>query len=81
MTREEAVKHIFNELDKAEKKWPTWPTDKIHMTAILAEETGEAVQAALDCEYTGGDLQKLITELGHAGAMATRCLMHIGEKK
>ena len=81
MEKEEAINLILMELAKAETKHPAWPQDKVHQAAILAEECGEAVQAALNCHYHGGDIENLRTELAHTGAMVIRCLMHIDDKK
>ena len=69
---------IFSELKAAEEKHPSWPEDPVHAAAIVAEEAGEAVRAALDMHYHGGDSTSLRTELAHTGAMAIRALLHIG---
>lgn len=42
---------ILDEIRRAEEKWPGWPDDVIHGAAIVAEEAGEVVKAALDCTY------------------------------
>ena len=72
-----AIELIFNELRKAEAKHPGWPDDKIHAVGILVEEAGEAMQAAIDCTYSDGDLEKLRIELAQTGAMAIRALLHL----
>lgn len=78
MKTEDAIKLILNELELAIQKFPEWPEDKIHGAAILAEETGESVQAALNFVYLNGSLDDLKKELAQAGAMAIRNLIHLG---
>ena len=65
---------IFNELKKAEDKFPTWPVDHVHGVAIMAEESGEAVQAAIDYYYERGSKEKVMHETAQTGAMAIRYL-------
>lgn len=65
---------IYAELRKAEEKHPDWPDDLIHAVAILTEEVGEAMQAAIDCTYAKGDVEHLKKELAQCGAMAIRAL-------
>ena len=42
---------IFNdvliELERAEHKHPNWPADRVRQAAVIAEEAGEALRAAL----------------------------------
>lgn len=80
MTGERAIEMIFDELRNAEKKHPGWPPDPVHGAAILAEEAGEAVQAALDVIYANGSRERLIHELAQTGAMAIRNLIHLEEE-
>ena len=46
-----AVELVFDELRKAEEKYPGWPDDLIHAVAIITEEVGEAMQDAIDLTY------------------------------
>lgn len=85
MTRDpmdEAVGRIFGELRLAEEKFPGWPDDVVHGAAIMAEESGEAVQAALDHYYrpNSTSLDQLKVELSQTGAMALRMLVDIIKK-
>ncbi len=77
MKSEQAITLIFEELRKAEAKHPGWPRDKIHAVAILIEEAGEAMQAAIDCHYAGAAVEHLKIELAQTGAMAIRALIHL----
>ena len=72
-----AIDAVIDELRKAEAKHPGWPEDKIHAVAIMIEEAGESMQAAIDCVYSEGDIEKLRVELAQTGAMAIRALMHL----
>jgi hypothetical protein len=65
------------ELALAEEKHPDWPSDVIHAAAILQEEAGELIQAALDYYYADGSKWALITEAQQCGAMALRFLLSI----
>ena len=79
MTKDEAIRHITCELARAEDIYPAWPTDKIHAVAIMVEEAGESMQAALDCTYYNGDIKRLREELVQTGAMVVRCLINLGD--
>ncbi|MHB8149962.1 MAG: hypothetical protein ACYDIB_07345 [Desulfobulbia bacterium] len=72
---------IFEELRLAEAKHPGWPEDQIHAAAILAEEVGEVVKAAIDHEWAGGSIDEIRKEAAQVGAMALRLLLHLPEEK
>lgn len=81
MTKQEAIQTIERELDDAIKQWPGWPADPVHAAAVIAEETGELVQACLDFTYAlpsyyGDSIRK---EAAQVGAMAIRMLMHLDQ--
>lgn len=42
---------VLNEVERALKKFPTWPTDPIHALAVLGEEYGELNKAVLQQVY------------------------------
>jgi hypothetical protein len=71
---------IFDEIkaeyERAEEKFPIWPDDPIHAAAIVGEESGELLQAALQCEYEDGDAESMVKEAIHTAAMAVRFLMN-----
>lgn len=81
MNRRNAIELIIAELDKAEKKFPAWPTDPIHAAAVLGEEAGELHQACLDACYRGKDGLACETEAAQTGAMAVRFLMGLDNYK
>lgn len=69
---------ILEELERAERKFPTWPDDVVHGVAIVAEEAGEAVKAALQYYYGSvfhaDDLRE---ELIQTAAMALSMLEYL----
>ena len=75
------VDSLIDELIDAVRKHPNWPADIVHATAIMVEEAGEAMQAALDVYYHDGDIECLRTELAQTGAMCIRALVHLVEDK
>ena len=74
------MQEIDNEIAIAESKFPAWPTDIIHASAIVQEEAGELVKATLEVTYephkTGrGEVEK---EAIQTAAMAIRFLKNLG---
>lgn len=69
---------ILEELERAKALHPKFPLDVIHQVAIMNEEAGEAIRAALNWSYHGEDVEHLKTELIQTAAMCLRCLEHIG---
>ena len=72
---------ISHECRDAESKFPRWPTDPIHMAAILGEEAGETLQAAIDLVYADGSEDRVIHEARQAAAMGMRILMYYERKR
>lgn len=71
----EICEKIEEEIKRAEKIHPEWPDDVVHGAAILAEEAGEVLKAALDIYYKREfNLQVLRKELIQTAAMAFRFL-------
>lgn len=72
----EALTAILHELKAAKAKHGPWPTDPVHAAAVLAEEAGETVQAALDWTYENWDRQHehMLVEAAQTGAMAVRMI-------
>ncbi len=79
MRIEEVIDHIFHELKAAEEKHPGFPQDPVYMAAIMAEEAGESVQAALDIVMKGVDKDyvKFKKEVSQTGAMEIRILLSL----
>ena len=72
------MKNIINEivrtLESAEQQHPIFPDDLIHKVAIMTEESGEAMRAALNFVYVNGTKEELVTELLQTAAMCVRIL-------
>ena len=77
ISRADAILLLLEELDQAIEKHPVWPSDPVHAAAIMVEEAGEALQAALDLTYGGKHAHKLKKEIVHTGAMAIRNLINL----
>jgi len=69
------------ELESAERKHPCWPTDPIHAAAIVAEESGELIQAAIDYVYAGKSRKELVAEAIQTAAMGIQFLINIEDMK
>ena len=65
---------VLAEVARAESIHPEWPDDVIHAAAVVSEETGELVQAALQFVFEGGDVDAIRTEALHTAATAIRLL-------
>lgn len=73
---ETIVKLMFQELAAAEKKFPGFPIDPVHGAAIMTEECGEALKAAVDFYYGRGSVKEVMKEIAQTGAMAIRFMYH-----
>lgn len=73
----EAVGEIIAEYSRACKKHPAWPKDFVHGTAIVAEEAGETVRAALNFHYENGKIQDVANEAKQTAATCLRLINHI----
>ena len=78
-TESEIIGEVLDELLRAETKYPDWPADLIHQVAIMQEESGEAIRAALNHVYHGEPLADVREELVQTAAMCLRCLKNMGE--
>lgn len=68
---------IENELKRAQKLHPLFPADLIHQVAIVSEESGEAMKAALDHYYFGKPIEDVKTELIQTAAVCVRVLKQL----
>ena len=75
MIKKMAIIALLEELERAEAKFPWWPTDPIHAAAIVAEEAGELIRAALRETYEGAE-DEMVTEAIQTGAMALRFIIN-----
>jgi len=73
----EALDAICRELEKATAKFPTWPARGIDAAAIVAEESGELQQAALQATYEGGSVEAVRKEAIQTAAMAIQFLLNL----
>ena len=71
---------IKNELRNAEKKFPGWPSDPVHGAAIVAEESGELIKAAIDWYYGRGKARDVKAEAIQTAAMAVRFLIYMNRR-
>ena len=69
-----ALFSIYLECIEARKKHPAWPNDEIHAAAIVSEEAGELVRAALQSVYEGGKLAHIQREAIQTAATCIRVL-------
>ena len=79
MTRDEAVEHILAELNRAEMRFPWWPTSAVEAASIVSEEAGELIHAANEYHWFGGPKPAMATEAIQLTAMALRFLLHWAE--
>ena len=63
------------ELHRALMKFPVWPIDHIHQAAIVVEEAGELIQAALQHKFEDKPFPAMQREAIQTGAMAIRFLV------
>lgn len=67
---------VMAELNRAEKKYPSWPDDPVLAAAVVGEEAGELLQAANNARWHGGNHNKMREEAVQMAAMAVRFLLH-----
>jgi len=65
---------VLAELERAMRKFPTWPTDPLHALAVLGEEFGELTKDVLQLTYEPHKttLENVRTEAIQTAAMALR---------
>jgi hypothetical protein len=68
---------IAVELEKAARKFPTWPVRGTDAAAIVAEECGELQQAVLQATYEGGSVEAVRKEAIQTAAMAMQFLLNL----
>jgi len=75
------ITEVFEELQRAEEKFPGFPEDPIHAAAVLAEENGELQKAVLQWTYEGGSVKDVREEAVQTAAMALRFLYNFSKMK
>ena len=78
MTKAEAIALVVAEIERAESKFPGWPSDPVHAAAVVCEESGELMQAALNHTYHWGNDEHMLTEAVQVAAMAIRFIVAHG---
>lgn len=66
---------IITELDNARDKHPDWPSDAVHKAAIVGEEAGELIRAAINYFYEDGSPEEMYKEATQTAATAVRLLI------
>lgn len=71
---QDALNGVWAELDRALRKFPTWPTDPLHALAVLGEEFGELTKDVLQMTYEPGktNAENVRMEAIQTAAMALR---------
>lgn len=74
---------IGQELEKAKRKFPEWPTDPIHAAMIVAEESGELMKEILQMVYEPHktDIDKVRKEALQTAAMCVRFIESLDNKE
>lgn len=71
------IAQILAELSKAEIKHPNWPDNIVEQSAIVAEESGELIRAALQEKFEGGTKEECRKEAIQTAAMCIRFLKNL----
>lgn len=76
---ENAVRLAVGEVERATRKFPTWPTDPLHALAVLQEEVGELSKEVVQLTYEPhkSSLEAVRREAIQTAAMALRFLASI----
>lgn len=81
MTEDEAIAAVLDEVRRATRKFPTWPSDPLHALAVLGEEFGELSKAVVQGTYEPhknepGEIRK---EAIQTAAMAIRFILSLDD--
>lgn len=63
MNKKDIIESVLNELDKAYKKFPLWPTDPLHALGVVNEEIGELQKEVLQMCYESHKTNKELIKL------------------
>jgi len=81
MRIETVLIRVLAELERAEKLHPDWPRNPIHAGAVVAEEAGELIQAALNAAEKKASRHLMMTEAVQTAAMALRFLKNFDDEE
>ncbi len=73
----EVVKLVIHQLSRAVKKHPAFPTDIVHIAAVVTEEAGEVAKAANHCYESNESIFNVEGELQHTAATCLRAMLAI----
>jgi hypothetical protein len=75
----EEVQAVLSEVERATRKFPTWPTDPLHALAVLGEEFGELTKDMLQLTYEPHktSAEAVRAEAIQTAAMALRLVMSL----
>jgi len=73
------IEAVIAEVERATRKFPTWPTDPLHALAVLGEEFGELTREMLQLTYEPekSTLDSVRKEAVQTAAMALRLVMSL----
>lgn len=77
----EGLSAVLAEMEKAARKFPTWPIRGTDAAAIVAEECGELQRAVLQATYEGGGLEAVRDEAIQTAAMALQFLLNLPDTR
>lgn len=77
MKEEDVIRLVINEIRLAERKHKYWPDDIIHAAAIVSEESGELIRAAVQCELDDGPIDEVRKEAIQTAATCIRLIKNI----
>lgn len=77
LTESQIIDFIMLEVNHAEIKHPHWPDNPIEAAAIVCEESGELIRAALQLKYEGGDKESVRKEAIQTAATCIRLLKNL----
>jgi hypothetical protein len=78
---DEVLSEVLQELTRAQRKFPTWPTDPLHALSVLGEEFGELTKEALQLVYEPykTNQERVHEEAVQTAAMAIRFLLSLDQ--
>lgn len=78
---EHILQAVLDEVERAKAKFPQWPTCIIQSAAIVSEESGELIRAAIQCTYEGGNESDCQKEAIQTACTAFRFLEAVESNK